>query len=137
MHDCTAVPFPVGPVDLAYCRMLLAHLPDPGAVLGRWLDHAAVVAVDEVHAMEVDHPVLVRYEEVVTTLVASRGARMDVGPLLDEAPGERRTRCASSRADPALPVGASRRRRSRRHRLAPEAPLRGRSPLSGRARTAG
>ena len=32
-HDVTAVPFPEGPADLAYCRFLMTHLADPAGAL--------------------------------------------------------------------------------------------------------
>src|SRR5581483_5156946 len=88
-HDVTAVPFPVGPADLVYCRLLLAHLPDPAAVLDRWMTQVrpgGVLAVDEVEYIETPNPVLERYEELVVTLVASRGAVMYAGPVIDAMP---------------------------------------------------
>ena len=88
-HDVTAVPFPVGPADLVYCRLLLAHLPDPAAVVDRWMTQVrpgGVLAVDEVEYIETPDPVLERYEELVLALVASRGALMYAGPVIEAMP---------------------------------------------------
>jgi trans-aconitate 2-methyltransferase len=88
-HDVTAVPFPVGPADLVYCRLVLAHLPDPAAVVGRWMTQVrpgGVLAVDEVEYIETPDSVLERYEELVVSLVASRGALMYAGPVIDAMP---------------------------------------------------
>ncbi|MBV8692166.1 MAG: class I SAM-dependent methyltransferase [Actinobacteria bacterium] len=88
-HDVTSVPFPVGPADLVYCRLLLAHLPEPAAIVDRWMTQVrpgGVLAVDEVEFIDTPHPVLARYEELVVALVASRGALMYAGPVIDAMP---------------------------------------------------
>ncbi len=36
VHDVTAVPFPVGPANVMYCRFLLTHLADPAGALAAW-----------------------------------------------------------------------------------------------------
>jgi SAM-dependent methyltransferase len=85
-HDVTAVPFPCGPADVGYCRLVLAHLPEPAAVVAAWMTQVrpgGVLAVDEVEYIETPDPVLARYEELVVALVASRGALMCAGPVLD------------------------------------------------------
>ena len=84
-HDVTAVPFPTGPAGLVYCRLLLAHLPEPASVVATWMTQVrlgGVLAVDEVEFIHTDHPVLALYEELVVALVASRGALMYAGPVL-------------------------------------------------------
>jgi trans-aconitate 2-methyltransferase len=35
-QDATTVPLPGAPVDLIYCRLLLAHVPDPVAAVRAW-----------------------------------------------------------------------------------------------------
>jgi SAM-dependent methyltransferase len=85
-HDVTAVPFPVDPADLIYCRLVLAHQPDPAAVVARWVTQlrpGGVLALDEVEYIETPDPVLERYEELVVALVASRGALMYAGPVIE------------------------------------------------------
>ena len=36
-HDVRSVPFPAGPADVIYSRLLLAHLPEPAALVNRWV----------------------------------------------------------------------------------------------------
>jgi len=94
-HDATELPLPGAPADLVYCRLLLAHLPDPAAVVRDWvtqLTPTGRLLLDEIEWMEIRHPVFAAYEEVVLDLVGSRGAPMYAGPLLDplrEGPGWR------------------------------------------------
>jgi trans-aconitate 2-methyltransferase len=99
-HDITALPFPTGAPDLIYCRLVLAHLPDPAAVVADWmvqLTPGGVLAVDEVESIEAVEPTLERYEELVVELVASRCAHMYVGPILDAMPTPDSWRRRSSR----------------------------------------
>jgi trans-aconitate 2-methyltransferase len=98
VHDVTAVPFPAGPADLIYCRMLLAHLPDPVSVVLSWVSQLTgngVVLVDEIEWIRTSHPVLRTHLRLAEALVAVSGARMQAGPLLAglvAAPGLRTTR---------------------------------------------
>ena len=85
VHDVMALPFPAGPADLIYCRMLLAHLPDPASVVSSWasqLSANGVVLVDEIEWIRTSHPVLRAHLRLAEALVASGGARMLAGPLL-------------------------------------------------------
>jgi trans-aconitate 2-methyltransferase len=98
VHDVRALPFPAGPADLIYCRMLLAHLPDPVAVVRSWasqLTEHGVVLADEIEWIRTSHPVLRTHLRLAETLVAVSGARMQAGPLLAglaAAPGLRTSR---------------------------------------------
>ncbi len=86
-HDVTTVPFPEGPADLAYCRLLATHLTDPAGVLARWASQLApggLLLLDEVERIETDHPALRAYLDTVSELLAARGHRLEVGPLLEE-----------------------------------------------------
>jgi trans-aconitate 2-methyltransferase len=86
LHDATELPLPEAPVDLVYCRLLLAHLPDPGATVAAWASQLAPggrLLIDEVEWIETTHPVLAAYEDTVVGLVASRGAPMYAGPTVD------------------------------------------------------
>jgi SAM-dependent methyltransferase len=72
----TTVPFPAGPADLCFCRLLLSHLPDPPAVLAAWatqLAPAGLLLVDEVDRIHTADPALRGYLEVAAALLASRG----------------------------------------------------------------
>jgi SAM-dependent methyltransferase len=85
-HDATELPLPGAPADLIFCRLLLAHLPDPPAVVQSWITQLAPcgrLLLDEIEWMEIGHPVFAAYEEVVVDLVRSNGAPMYAGPLVD------------------------------------------------------
>jgi trans-aconitate 2-methyltransferase len=86
VHDATALPFPVSPVDVVHARLLLAHLPDPLGVVEGWrsqLRPGGVVVLDEVEAMDVPPGVLADYEALVVAVVASGGGAMYAGPLIE------------------------------------------------------
>jgi trans-aconitate 2-methyltransferase len=97
VHDVTALPFPAGAADLIYCRMLLAHLPDPVGAVRSWasqLTEAGAVLVDEIEWIRTSHPVLRTHLRLAEALVAVSGARMQAGPMLAglaDAPGLRTT----------------------------------------------
>jgi trans-aconitate 2-methyltransferase len=82
-------PLPGEPPDLIYARLLLAHLPEPGAAVARWAARAAAggrLLADEVERIETDDDVLTEYLAMVTALVRSGGADMFAGPLLARLP---------------------------------------------------
>jgi SAM-dependent methyltransferase len=89
VHDVTRVPFPCPPADLLYGRLLLSHLPDPGAVLAAWatqLTPGGLLLADEVDRIHTDLPALGRYLEVAGALLATRGHTLEVGPVLARLP---------------------------------------------------
>jgi SAM-dependent methyltransferase len=89
VHDVTAVPFPAGPADLCFCRLLLTHLPDPPEVLAAWATQLAtggLLLVDEVDRIHTSDPALRGYLDVAGALLASRGQTLEVGPLLHRLP---------------------------------------------------
>jgi len=84
-HEVLALPFPAGPADLIYCRLLLAHLADPAGAVRRWASQLAgdgLVVVDEIEWIETSHPLLRTHLRLADLLVAASGARMCAGPLL-------------------------------------------------------
>jgi SAM-dependent methyltransferase len=84
-HNVLALPFPAGPADLIYCRLLLAHLADPADAVVRWasqLTDEGMVVVDEIEWIETSHPVLRAHLRLADLMVAASGARMCAGPLL-------------------------------------------------------
>ena len=89
-HDVREVPFPGGPADLIYCRLLLAHLVDPPGVVERWTTQLALrglVLLDELEAIDVSDPVFAAYlDEVATPVVEAQGARLLAGPVLAAMP---------------------------------------------------
>jgi SAM-dependent methyltransferase len=89
VHDVTRVPFPCPPADVCYGRLLLSHLPDPGAVLAAWatqLTPGGLLLADEVERIHTDLPALRGYLEVAGALLATRGHTLEVGPLLTRLP---------------------------------------------------
>jgi SAM-dependent methyltransferase len=83
--------FPTRPPDLVYCRLLLAHLPDPARVVASWarqLRPRGLLLLDEVDWIETPNPVLTLYEDIVTAMVASRHAQISVGPSIAGLSGE-------------------------------------------------
>lgn len=91
-HDVLDLPFPAGPADLIYCRLLLAHLADPAGTVRRWasqLTDDGLVLVDEIEWIETSHPLLRAHLRLAELLVAASGARMCAGPLLASLSGDR------------------------------------------------
>jgi trans-aconitate 2-methyltransferase len=89
VHDVTRVPFPCPAADLLYGRLLLGHLPDPGAVLGAWATQLApggLLLADEVERIHTDLPPLRGYLEVAGALLATRGHTLEVGQVLARLP---------------------------------------------------
>jgi SAM-dependent methyltransferase len=86
LHDVTEVPFPVGPSDLVYGRLLLTHLHDPGVVLGRWASQVrpgGQLIVEEVELIETEQPTLRAYLDVLAAVMARRGTELYIGAGLD------------------------------------------------------
>jgi trans-aconitate 2-methyltransferase len=89
VHDVTRVPFPCPPADVCYGRLLLSHLPDPGAALAAWATQLApggLLLADEVERIHTDLPALGGYLEVAGALLATRGHTLEVGPVLARLP---------------------------------------------------
>lgn len=86
VHDAMRTPFPTGPADLVYCRLLLPHLPDPSAVVARWatqVNPGGRLLLDEMDRVESPDPVFTEYLEVARTRVAAGGGSLFVGDELD------------------------------------------------------
>lgn len=90
VHDATVVPFPVGPADAIYARLLLAHLRDPAATVAAWTTQLApegVVLLDDLEAIETDHSAFRAYlDEVALAVVRREGGALLVGPTLHAMP---------------------------------------------------
>ncbi|MGH3396734.1 MAG: phenylalanine--tRNA ligase beta subunit-related protein [Streptosporangiaceae bacterium] len=83
--DVRDLPFPAGPADLIYGRLLLAHLADPAATaasLATQLTEGGLLVLDEIEWIEASDPVLQAHLRVAGAMVATSGARMCAGPLL-------------------------------------------------------
>ena len=81
-HDVTTSPFPTGPADLLFCRLLLSHLPDPAATLRLWATQllpGGLILADEVETIDTDEPVLRRYLDILVSLIEHNGGRLYAG----------------------------------------------------------
>ena len=77
------------PADVVYARLLLGHLPDPGAALARWaavIRPPGLIVCEEPVRYVSEDPLFARYEAAVTAVVAARGATLWAGPALDSDP---------------------------------------------------
>jgi len=77
------------PADVVFSRLLLGHLPDPGAALAHWvsaLRPPGLLVCEEPVRYRSDDPLFARYEAAVTAVVAARGATLWAGPALDADP---------------------------------------------------
>ncbi|HET6793753.1 MAG TPA: class I SAM-dependent methyltransferase, partial [Acidimicrobiales bacterium] len=84
-HDVTVVPFPTGPADLLYARLVLAHLPDAEAVMASWLTQlrpGGRLVIEEDDAIATDVATLSAYDDLAASLVAHRGGDLLVGRRL-------------------------------------------------------
>jgi SAM-dependent methyltransferase len=100
-HDVTALPLPGAPTDAIYARLVLAHLPDPLGLAGRWrsqLRPGGVLVLDEVEDIDPPAGVLRDYEQLVVAVVAAEGGTMYAGRLLAPLGG----RCVEVDVDAAL-----------------------------------
>jgi SAM-dependent methyltransferase len=89
VHDVNLVPFPVGPADLLFCRLLLTHLPDPIQVFERWatqLVPGGLLLVEEVESIATNSPALERYLEILDQMLRSQSNQLYIGSELESAP---------------------------------------------------
>lgn len=99
-HDVTQTPFPAGPGDLIFCRMLLTHLRDPLSVLGRWgtqLRPQGFLLVEEVEWIQTEHSLLRRYLEIQAALFRQQANELYIGPRLQQYQGNDRLKRRLSR----------------------------------------
>lgn len=85
-HDVTRAPFPCAPADVLFCRFLLTHLGDPGAVVRAWATAArpgARLLIQETESLDSDEPALARYYALVGALQTGYGQSLHVGAHLD------------------------------------------------------
>lgn len=86
-------PLPGPPADLAFCRFLLSHLPEPAAAVARWgaaLAPGGLVLIDEVESIHPEQAAFRAYLALVEAMLADQGSALYVGPALaaaDDPPG--------------------------------------------------
>lgn len=86
--DVTAVPFPVGPADLMYCRFLLTHLAQPASVLEKWASQLVPdgrLLVEEVEWIRTESCVFSEYLDIVDRMLASQSQDLYIGSTLPAA----------------------------------------------------
>lgn len=87
LHDVTVVPFPVGPANFLFCRLLLTHLREPRKVIRNWASqmvHNGLLLLEEVEWIETSHQVFSRYLGIVEALLADQSTQLCVGPTLEK-----------------------------------------------------
>jgi SAM-dependent methyltransferase len=121
VHDVTA-PLPVRGADLLYARLVLAHLPDPLAVVAGWCGQVGpegLVVIEDLEAIDAPPGVLRDYDALSAAVVGTGGGPMYAGRALaplggrlvdvtvDAAVAARiyRVNVAAWRADPAVDAG--------------------------------
>jgi SAM-dependent methyltransferase len=88
-HDVTQIPFPTGPVDLIFCRMLLTHLRDPLSIVERWgtqLRPQGFLLLEEVEWIRTEQPLLHQYLDIVAALLGQQANELYIGPSLEKQP---------------------------------------------------
>lgn len=88
-HDVFITPFPIGPADVIYCRLVLAHMPDRPGVVSRWttqLVPGGVALLDEVEEIRTDEPAFAEYLPIAIGVVERSGGRLIAGPELSAMP---------------------------------------------------
>ena len=93
LQDVTTVPFPVGPADLIFCRLLLTHLAEPPETLHAWgtqLSTGGLLVVEEVEWISTDNPLFGEYLAIVEAMLADQVSHLYVGPILDRFEDSRR-----------------------------------------------
>jgi SAM-dependent methyltransferase len=113
VHDVTITPFPVGPADLLYCRLVLTHLTNPIDVIRRWATQVrpgGLLALEEVEWIETNSEVLRRYLDIVDRMLRSQSNALYIGPDLERAslPTQLEKRLSRVAEYPVAPADAAR-----------------------------
>jgi trans-aconitate 2-methyltransferase len=85
VHDAVERPFPEGPADVVYARLLVAHLVEPEAAVARWAAQLApggALLIEDTDAIETEQPVFVDYLARIAERMDARGQRLYPGRLL-------------------------------------------------------
>ena len=96
-HDVTLTPFPVGPADVLFSRLVIAHLRDREEVIARWamqLAPSGVLLLEEIDHVRSDEPAFAEYLRLATEVVGRAGGRLVAGPeiaAMPDPPGTDRT----------------------------------------------
>jgi 2-polyprenyl-3-methyl-5-hydroxy-6-metoxy-1,4-benzoquinol methylase len=88
-HDVTQVPFPMTPVDVLFCRLLLTHMTDPPALIASWatqLRPGGLILMEEVEWIHTNSEVFTAYLDMQRALLEHQKNCLDIGPMLDALP---------------------------------------------------
>jgi SAM-dependent methyltransferase len=102
-HDAMQLPFPAGPADLIYARLLLSHLAEPDRAIRGFstqLRPGGRLLLDEVEWIRSDEPAFGRYLSIVEAMLAARGQCLYVGPRLEALAAGRRVVSSEVRRHP-------------------------------------
>ncbi|MFQ5934360.1 MAG: class I SAM-dependent methyltransferase [Dehalococcoidia bacterium] len=86
LHDVTSVPFPVGPADLIYCRLLLTHMKDLKAVVAQWttqLCPKGFLLIEEVERINTNKKVFVDYLKILQEVMEHEFNGLYLGSALN------------------------------------------------------
>jgi trans-aconitate 2-methyltransferase len=107
VHDAMRLPFPDGPTDLVFARLLVAHLADPAEAIARWsstLREHGRILLDDLEAIETDEPTFRTYlDDVAIPVVTAQGARLLVGEALHAMPDPEGTQRVHDQVVPLTP----------------------------------
>ncbi len=90
LHDITSAPFPNGPFDLIYGRLVLTHLPEPEKVILMWgtqLRPKGLLLIEEVERIGTDVPALVTYLDIQQAMLTHQHNELYIGSRLDAIAG--------------------------------------------------
>jgi len=88
-HDVTQVPFPVTPVDVLFCRLLLTHMAEPATLIAAWatqLRPGGLILMEEVEWIHTNSEVFTTYLDMQRALLKHQANCLDIGPMLDALP---------------------------------------------------
>lgn len=93
-HDVTTMPLPRAPVELAYGRLLLAHVRHPARLVASWTGQLVArgwLVLEDVEWIRTDDTVFLAYLELASALLRSQDTELYAGQLLAAMPSPRGT----------------------------------------------
>ena len=85
-HDITKIPFPTGPAEVIFGRLVLTHLVDPEVVVHLWGSQLSVggrLLMQEVEHIVTANPVLASCLDMQQAMLKEQGNALYIGPRLD------------------------------------------------------
>ena len=100
LHDITKTPFPTGRCDVMFSRFELTHLSNPEGVVRLWVDRLQPrgrLLIEEVDYIDTTNPILIRYLDVLQTMLRQQDGELYIGSRLDSVLDPNRVRRVSNR----------------------------------------